>query len=246
MSFSDSLIDKLSNIYKRSNCSLDFISLKSFTENACDFSISKALSNKILDMLDKEDLDLIPLILEEYYKDALVVDVSLNEYPNLFNRRLYIPIRYNLDYFVFSILTSLRIGKYEDFYLDLDKRYTIDKENKLGLVSSFMLNSYPNISLVYGKDLFRFNIKIIGLTKLNDNEITLPFYVIDGVGYGIMGVSKYNLFSSFDESISISTETKNPLVDDEDFEFYDLNIDELNENSLDDFNALLDMYLVKQ
>ena len=45
-----------------------------------------------------------------------------------------------------------------------------------------------------------------------------------------------------EDSIDISSDTKNPLVDDEDFEFYDLLIDELNDNSSLDYNNAIEIY----
>lgn len=45
-----------------------------------------------------------------------------------------------------------------------------------------------------------------------------------------------------EESISLSKDTNNPIMDDEDFEFYALDIDDLNKNSDSMFINLIEIY----
>lgn len=45
-----------------------------------------------------------------------------------------------------------------------------------------------------------------------------------------------------EESISLSKDTNNPNMDDEDFEFYALDIDDLNKNSDSMFINLIEIY----
>ena len=54
--------------------------------------------------------------------DTLILSVELMDYPNLFNRRIHIPIKYNLFEICVAILSSLRISDYEDFYIISNKK----------------------------------------------------------------------------------------------------------------------------
>ncbi len=45
-----------------------------------------------------------------------------------------------------------------------------------------------------------------------------------------------------EESISLSKDTNNPIMNDEDFEFYALDIDDLNKNSDSMFINLIEIY----
>lgn len=217
----------------------------SFIDTLISYDISKELTYKILDTLAlHDDVEFLNIFLKEYRKRCIVFSVSLREYPELFNRRIYIPIRYNLEEFMVSILSSLRISNYEECYIHLDgRKYTFDGENRLSSLSVLSLRDAIISNLVYGKDLWTFDIKMIGLTYYNEGEVSMPYLVIDGVGYGIEGMSKKKLFSMLDESIELSLDTKNPIMDDEDFEFYNADTDNLNENAQEDYNFTLNKYL---
>ena len=48
--------------------------------------------------------------------ETIILSVELIDYPSLFNRRIHIPIEYNLFEISIAILSSLRITDFEDFY----------------------------------------------------------------------------------------------------------------------------------
>lgn len=234
----EDFLTKIKNIFISKNILNDDLII--FTKNLIDKSISKNLSINLLDKMDTDIDSFINLVLDEYNKMVLVLSITNLEYPELFNRRIYIPIRYNLKYLSYAVLASLRIDDFEEFYLRIDnKNY---KLNELESISAFDLRDFSYLCLVYGSDLWNFNIKLIGLSSLKDNEVNYPYIVEDGVGYGISYANKKSLYSMLDESIDLSTETKNPLIDDEEFQFYDLDIDSLNENSINDFNKIKEFY----
>ena len=218
--------------------------LVSFTEKITDECLSKELSYKILDALALHDDEaLLGIVLKEYRRRCMVFSIHLKEYPELFYRRIYIPIRYTALEFLTAIISVLRTIDYEDTYLMVDgKKYQFDGENKLEDLSIFDLKNVTTLSVIYGYDRWCFLVTPLGLTYYNDNELTMPYLVEDGVGYGIEGMSKNRLFDMLDESIECSTETNNPIMDDEDFEFYNADIDNLNENAKEDFNYTLKRY----
>ena len=97
--------------------------LLKFLERITDESLSRDLSYRILDALAiHDDIEVLNILLKEYRRRCMVVSINLKEYPDLFNRRMYIPIRYNLDYTVLSIISSLRVSNYEDCYLIIDNK----------------------------------------------------------------------------------------------------------------------------
>lgn len=219
--------------------------LIAFTENITDSSISKDLSYKILDALALHDDEaFLGIILKEYRRRCMVFSINLREYPDLFSRRIYIPLRYNALEFAIAILSSLRTIDYEDFYLMKDGiKYEIYGENLLSSLNLFDLRLSNCSYISYGKDEWIFDIKLIGLTYLNDNELSMPYYIEDGIGYGIEGMSKKRLFEMLDESIELSIDTHNPIMDDEDFEFYNSDCDALNENATEDYEYTYKRYI---
>lgn len=219
--------------------------LVNFTENITDGNISKELSYKLLDLLAlSNDLEFLSIILKEYRKRCVVFSVNLLEYKDLFSRRIYIPLRYNGEEFLIAIISSLRTFDYEDAYLEKGGiKYTFNGDNKLRNLNVFNIKDSVSLKLVYGKDNWTFVIKTIGLTYYNDNEISMPYLVEDGVGYGIEGISKIKLFKMLDESIELSVDTHNPIMDDEDFEFYYCDVDSLNENAKDDYKYTYSKYI---
>lgn len=239
MGFGESIQKELKKIYEDNlkDLGIDSDSLVEFTEHITDQTLSKQLSYQILDYISLgEEIELLNIVLREYRKRCVVLSISLREYPELFNRRIYIPMRYTLEDLAYSILSSLRIADYEDFYLlGNQKRMTLNGENQLKDYTAFDIRDFMDLSLYYGKDSWCFDIKLIGLTYYEEHEIELPYLVLDAVGYGIMGMRKYRLFDMLDESKELSLDTKNPLMDDEDFEFYNADTDSLNENANEDY-----------
>lgn len=224
---------------------IDSEELLEFLERITDESLSRDLSYRILDALAiHDDIEVLNLLLKEYRRRCMVVSINLKEYPDLFNRRMYIPIRYNLDYTVLSIISSLRVSNYEECYLIIDnKKYEFNGKNNLKGLSILDLRYAINVELIYGKDSWNFIIKPIGLSYFNPDEDSMPYLVIDGVGYGIEGMAKSRLFEMLDESIELSIDTHNPIMDDEDFEFYNADCDNLNENAQEDFEYTYKEYI---
>jgi hypothetical protein len=56
-------------------------------------------------------------------------------------------------------------------------------------------------------------------------------------------MAKSRLFEMLDESIELSIDTHNPIMDDEDFEFYNADCDNLNENAQEDFEYTYKKYI---
>ena len=71
----------------------------------------------------------------------------------------------------------------------------------------------------------------------------MPYFVIDAVGYGIEGMLKSRLFEMLDDSIELSIDTHNPIMDDEDFEFYNADCDAINQNAREDFEFTYKKYI---
>ena len=161
--------------------------------------------------------------------DTFIFSVELKDYPSLFNRRIHIPNNYSLFEIVIAILASLRISDYEDFYVITDKRYEYYEINKEYNKESFVIH--------YGKNDWEFIVKLVGI----DTTSNVTYLVSDGVGYGILGMNKERLYMMLEDSIDNSLDTYNPLVDD-DFEFYDLSIDELNSNATESYNNAIEIY----
>ena len=174
----------------------------------------------------------------------MVLSINLKEYPDLFYRRMYIPIRYHLDQVILSIISSLRVSNYEECYFKIDnKKYEFNGKNNLCNVSILDLRNASNIEFIYGKDSWDFIIKPIGLSYFNPEEASMPYFVIDAVGYGIEGMSKSRLFEMLDESIELSIDTHNPIMDDEDFQFYNADCDSINQNAREDFEFTYKKYI---
>lgn len=162
--------------------------------------------------------------------NTYILSVELNDYPNLFNRRIHIPIDFNLFEIIIAILSSLRITDYEDFYIEMDKKYQYYELD-------FNYNKQDFI-IHYGKCDWTFLVSFIGIDITND----VAYLVSDGVGYGIVGMNKDRFYLMLEDSIDHSDDTKNPIMDDEDFEFYDLDIDSLNENAKEDYFNIYQIY----
>ena len=219
--------------------------LLKFLERITDESLSSDLSYKLLDALAiHDDIELLNLLLKEYKRRCMVLSINLKEYPDLFNRRMYIPIRYHLDQVIISIISSLRVSNYEECYFLIDnQKYEFNGKNNLCDVSILDLRYASNVELIYGKDSWNFIIKPIGLSYFNKEEASMPYLVIDAVGYGIEGMSKPCLFEMLDESIELSLDTHNPIMDDEDFEFYNADCDAINQNAREDFEFTYKKYI---
>lgn len=227
------------------NHKIDPEELLKFLERITDESLSSDLSYKLLDALAiHDDIELLNLLLKEYKRRCMVVSINLGEYPDLFNRRMYIPIRYHLDQVIISIISSLRVSNYEECYFLIDnQKYEFNGNNNLKDLSILDLRYASNIEFIYGKDSWNFIIKPIGLSYFNQEEASMPYLVIDAVGYGIEGMSKSRLFEMLDESIELSVDTHNPIMDDEDFEFYNADCDAINQNAREDFEFTYKKYI---
>ena len=162
--------------------------------------------------------------------ETIILSVELIDYPSLFNRRIHIPIDYNLFEISIAILSSLRITDFEDFYIEMDRKYNYYELD-------FSYNKEPFI-IHYGKCNWEFKVSYLGI----DRTPNIKYLVSDGVGYGILGMNKDRFYLMLEDSIDNSYETKNPIMDDEEFEFYDLSIDELNENAEKDYNNAIEIY----
>ncbi len=219
--------------------------LLKFLERITDESLSSDLSYKLLDALAiHDDIELLHLLLKEYKRRCMVLSINLKKYPDLFYRRIYIPIRYHLDLVILSIISSLRVSNYEECYFKIDnQKYEFNGKNNLSNLSILDLRNASNIEFIYGKDSWDFIIKPIGLSYLNPEEASMPYFVIDAVGYGIEGMSKSRLFEMLDESIELSIDTHNPIMDDEDFEFYNADCDAINQNAREDFEFTYKKYI---
>ena len=111
--------------------------LLKFLERITDESLSSDLSYKLLDALAiHDDIELLHLLLKEYKRRCMVLSINLKEYPDLFYRRMYIPIRYHLDQVILSIISSLRVSNYEECYFKIDnQKYEFNGKNNLCNVS---------------------------------------------------------------------------------------------------------------
>jgi len=123
------------------------------------------------------------------------------------------------------------------------QKYEFNGNNNLKDLSILDLRYASNIEFIYGKDSWNFIIKPIGLSYFNQEEASMPYLVIDAVGYGIEGMSKSRLFEMLDESIELSVDTHNPIMDDEDFEFYNADCDAINQNAREDFEFTYKKYI---
>ena len=102
---------------------IDSEELLKFLERITDESLSRDLSYRILDALAiHDDIEVLNILLKEYKRRCMVVSINLGEYPDLFNRRMYIPIRYHLDQVIISIISSLRVSNYEECYFLIDNQ----------------------------------------------------------------------------------------------------------------------------
>lgn len=236
--------------------------LKEFSVNLTSFTLTlviiKVLEddkyNALVQSIQSDDYEkAYEIVLHEWFYAQLEVTMKWNEYPDLLNRKIAIPIRYSLDQAMFAMLATLRLDASHLAAIEtLDATFILDIDEANEAIGSVYASEFPFLILKnndsaelvydYGEG-WEFELKYGNLVYIYDEEESLyPVRVLEAEGYGIYEDNKNDLIEFIKNPEAISESTGNLISEDMEFDFYDAYIEELKYNALEDFQDIFECY----
>ncbi|MGN1295345.1 MAG: hypothetical protein ACI4U5_02945 [Bacilli bacterium] len=234
--------------------------LLTFSENLSSFYIDENISLTFNKLLKERKMDeAFNLIIHEYKYAYIELKNYFILYKDKLNRKLIVPLRYSLDEVCISLLSSYRSDLCHYFVaytketgalstlLEINnEKKNSDKKSLDSIALLEFIRDFKNFVLIYDYSQV-YQIKcLLSSTRKESKYPLLTAYVDEGKGRGVYedNIDAFFAYLEDEESFNVIAQKKNKeLIP---FDFYDVNIDALNNQMEIDIKDSIKLFTLLQ